>query len=135
MEDNSIEEKIMTFMAMTECKDRNVAAQVLERNNWDEISAANTYFAQQHEQPAYIPEPAPMRNERLVDDYAYHDRQFYGQDPNPFPRIEMPSIFGGISSFFGSVKDSIFGWAGGKYFLKELSDKYPEIDYSNIHFE
>ena len=36
--DNVDEEKVMNFMAITECKSRDVAIQMLEMSNWDEIS-------------------------------------------------------------------------------------------------
>ena len=40
--DNVDEEKVMNFMAITECKSRDVAIQMLEMSNWDEISTTKS---------------------------------------------------------------------------------------------
>lgn len=135
MDDNWDEEKIMTFMAMTECHDRNTAIRLLDDNNWDEVIAANTFFAEKHTEPPQVRAPIPSRSERLIDDYAYQDRNFYGQDPFEGPKFEMPNILGGIGSFFSNLKDQVFGCSGGKYFLKELKDKHPDTNFNGIDFE
>ena len=38
-------------------------------------------------------------------------------------------------SFFGGIKDKIFGVDGGKYFIKELQNKYPNKNFKGIRFE
>lgn len=112
MEGDTDEEQVMNFMAMTECQDRSVAVRVLEQSNWDLITATNTYFADRSNPPPnphLRATPQEFHAERLIDDYGYNDRNFYDQDPGFMPKIEMPNIFGGIGSFFGNIKDSIFG--------------------------
>jgi len=136
MEKYDNEDKIMTFMAMTECKDRNIAVKTLENSGWDEIAATNTFLAGQHQSqpPVHLPAPAPMYGERLYDDHGYYDQRFYGQDPTAGPNFEMPDFMGGIKGIWGSVSDRIFGCSGGKYFMKELKAKYPKLDFSKINF-
>ena len=78
----------------------------------------------------------PQRTLRLVDDYDNHNSNgFYEEHTTLFPKLKPPAIFGEISSLFGSIKTQIFGMSGGKYFIKELKQKYPENDFSEINFE
>lgn len=138
MEDYCDEEKVMNFMAMTECANRDTAIRVLEMSNWDEITAANAYFADKSHPP---PQPRTRdlgQPQRLIDDFGYeYDSNYNLKDGQSsiFPKFEAPSIFSGISNFFGGIKDQVFGVGGGKYFLKELNEKYPDTDFSGINFE
>jgi hypothetical protein len=137
MEANEDEEKIMTFMAMTECENRNTAIRLLEKSDWDEVSAACTFFAEKSQHPTqpYVRPPDAVHGEKLIDYYDFHDKNFYGQDPTVLPSIEMPKFFGGISKMFSNFKDFVVGCTGGRYFIKELEDKYSKIDFSVIPFE
>ena len=137
MEQSEDEEKIMTFMAMTECQNRNTAIRLLEKCNWDEVTAANTFFAEKTKPSPepYARPPDASHGERLIDDYAFQDRNFYGQDPTALPSFEIPNIFGGIGKMFRNFKDSVVGCKGGRYFIKELEDKYPKADFTSIPFE
>lgn len=144
MENSEQEVQIMNFKAMTGWEDREKAVSFLKDNNWDEIQAVNNFLASQHQAPQVPPqipdqmnmqpERIPAQPQRLMDDFDYYDRQFYGQDPTQQNPFEMPDIMGGIKSWFGSAKDKLFGWTGGKYFLKEIKAKYPKIKYDKIGF-
>jgi len=105
---------------------------LLGKHNWDEVAAANTYFAEKTQKQNNIRPPDVVRGDQLINDYEFQDRNFYGQDPTILPEIKMPRIFKNIFSY---VKDTVVGCSGGRYFVKELEEKYPEIDFSKIDFE
>ena len=91
------EEKVMNFMAMTECPNRDTAVRVLQMANWDEITAANNYFADNAHPPPQMPRGAdPQRAERLIDDFEFYDqpRLWDQQDKD-----DDAGIFAGIGTF------------------------------------
>ena len=134
-EEDCDEEKVMNFMAMTEWANRNTAIRLLQMSNWDEITAANNYFADNaHPPPQQLPRSGdPQRAERLVDDFAFYDGSQYWNEQEK--EDEGGGIIEGIGSFFGGIKDKIFGVDGGKYFIKELQNKYPNKKFNGIKFE
>ena len=84
-------------MAMTECPNRDTAVRVLQMANWDEITAANNYFAENSHPPPQMPRGAdPQRAERLIDDFEFFDQpRLWDQQE----KDDDAGIFAGIGTF------------------------------------
>ena len=123
MEYNIDEEKIMNFMAMTEINDRNLAIEILQTADWDEITATNIYMSGNYARKIQNPNNV---GERLIDSFDY-DQDFYLQQKNN----KENDIIQDMSDFFGNLASKIFGSSDGKNFVENF-ERASDIKLSKL---